>query len=131
MSEKRYTIAVDFDGVIHRYDTPWEAAEVIPDPPVDGAIEWLNEMAKRFDIVIHTTRGKTAEGQQAVFEFLRDHGYASSCKVTAEKPPALVYIDDRAWRFDGSHFPTPHEIHQARPWHKVAEHVDEQEEADG
>ncbi len=38
------------------------------------------------------------------------------------KPPALVYIDDRAWRFEGV-FPTADEVHRARPWNKPAQDV--------
>ena len=38
---KKFTVAVDFDGVIHSYTTLWFTASVIPDPPVPGAIEWL------------------------------------------------------------------------------------------
>lgn len=44
---QRYTLAVDFDGVLHQYTTPWSNAATIPDPPVDGAIAWLNETAAR------------------------------------------------------------------------------------
>jgi hypothetical protein len=121
MSEKRYTIAVDFDGVIHSYTSPWVSAEVIPDPPVEGAIEWLTEIAKKFEVVIFTTRGQTLAGRQAVGQWLRNQGCewprGMGPRVTAEKPPALVYIDDRAWRFEGT-FPTAHEIHMARPWNK-------------
>ena len=116
---KRYTLAVDFDGVLHSYTTPWIDAATIPDPPVAGAINWLILMSSQFDIVIHTTRGKTPEGQRAVRHWLHEHGWAGgmNAKVTAEKVPALVYIDDRAWRFDGR-WPTPHDIHMARPWNK-------------
>jgi hypothetical protein len=40
-------------------------------------------------------------------------------KVTAKKPPALIYLDDRAVRFTGpGSFPSPEDIHRARPWHK-------------
>jgi hypothetical protein len=49
---ERYTVAVDFDGVIHSYASPWVNAETIPDPPVDGAIAWLNEIADDFEVVI-------------------------------------------------------------------------------
>jgi hypothetical protein len=118
-AKRRYTIAVDFDGVLHRYDTPWVAADVIPDPPVECAIDWLRSMLPRFKVVIFTTRGATARGRGAVLDWLQKHGLddVSEIEVTCEKPPALVYIDDRAWRFEGR-FPTAHEIHQARPWHK-------------
>ena len=34
-------ICVDFDGVIHSYKSGWRGVAVIPDPPVPGAIEWL------------------------------------------------------------------------------------------
>ena len=35
------TLCVDFDGVIHSYISGWKGADVIPDPPVPGAIEAL------------------------------------------------------------------------------------------
>ena len=35
-------LAIDFDGVLHSYSSGWKGSRNIPDPPVDGAIEWLN-----------------------------------------------------------------------------------------
>lgn len=117
MSPDRYTISVDFDGVLHRYDSPWVAPEIIPDPPVEGAIEWLNEMSRHFDIVIHTTRAQTEAGRLAVMSWLFNYKANFLLNITNVKQPSLVYIDDRAWRFEGK-FPTRHEIHAARPWNK-------------
>ena len=124
----KYTIAVDFDGVLHRYDTPWKAPHIIPDLPVYGAIDWLHEQIQHFDVVIFTTRARTWRGRRAVRQWLRRFagiiyydgmGYRGieEVKITAHKPPALVYIDDRAWRFEGK-FPSVDEIHKVRPWHK-------------
>jgi hypothetical protein len=118
-----YTIAVDFDGVLHSYTTPWLSADMIPDPPVPGAIEWLNEITKRLTVVIHTTRGKDGSpfGRDAVQEWLRANGYVGpELLVTDHKIPALVYLDDRALRFDGTNFPTADEVHRLRPWNKAA-----------
>jgi hypothetical protein len=123
MAPKRYTICVDFDGVLHSYQTPYSGDGEAPDPPVPGAIEWLSQIAEHFDVVIHTTRARSPEGQRAVRHWLHEHGWepGMNATVTAQKVPALVYIDDRAWRFDGV-FPTKDEIHRALPWHKgVAE----------
>lgn len=115
----RYTIAVDFDGVIHSYTTPWQAANICPDPPVPGAIGWLNKMVAEFDVVIHTTRGDLPGGNEAVLAYLRDNGYTGpDLLVTSKKVPALVYVDDRGWRFDGTNFPTALQVHRARPWNK-------------
>lgn len=118
--DEKYTIAVDFDGVIHRYDSPWVSADVIPDGPVEGAIDWLNKMRKDFTVVIFTTRGSDESGQNAVRDWLKINGVidADSIKVTDHKVAALVYIDDRAWRFAGW-FPNAQDIHEARPWNKV------------
>lgn len=123
----RYTVAVDFDGVIHRYDSPWVNAHTIPDEPVDGAIEWLYRTLQTMDVVIFSTRCKTWRGRMAVRRWIKQHAGNLYCESPAsigiedvtlsyEKPPALVYIDDRAWRFEGT-FPTAQQIH-ARPWNK-------------
>ena len=128
-ANERWTIAVDFDGVLHSYTSPWVNEYTIPDPPVPGAIAWLGEMSKKFDVVIFTTRGKTSRGRMAVKKWLWEHGVSAPgadtwsdlpYRVTHEKPPALVYLDDRAMRFEGT-FPTAAEVHAARPWNKRKE----------
>lgn len=131
---KRYTVAVDFDGVIHSYTTAWVNAWTIPDPPVDGAIEWLHAMLSRFDVVIFSTRCKSWRGRRAMRRWLWKHDtngvgcYAmwqdmdalGTVKFAKDKPPALIYLDDRAVRFEGpGTFPTPSEIHLAIPWNKL------------
>jgi hypothetical protein len=117
---KRYSIAVDFDGVLHSYTSPWVDAHVIPDPPVEGAIEWLEAISEDFDVVVFTTRGKTEEGRTAVARWIVEQGYCGhDFEVTAEKPPCLIYLDDRAYRFEGpGTFPTADDVHRARPWNK-------------
>lgn len=126
----RYTIATDFDGVLHEYQTPWINAHTIPDPPVEGAIEWLFLTIQKMDIVILSTRCKTWRGRMAIRSWLKKHAgsiwYPSpesvygleSIKLSYKKLPALVYLDDRAIRFTGK-FPTVEEIHRAKPWNKV------------
>lgn len=119
----KYTIAVDFDGVIHSYTTPWQAPHIIPDPPVEGAIEWLWQMRDHFKIVIYTTRARTWRGRSAVRRYLMHHcgnlwwDALEETDITDCKPPALIYLDDRGWRFEGQ-FPTPEQIHASRPWNK-------------
>lgn len=119
---QRYTVAVDFDGVLHSYSSPWVNEYTIPDPPVDGAMAWLREMLDGgLDVVIFTTRGKTSAGRDAVHQWIAKHwpeAPLTRLQVTAEKPPALVYLDDRAVRFTGSNWPTVDEIHRTKPWNK-------------
>lgn len=127
---ERYTIAVDFDGVIHSYTTPWINAHTIPDPPVEGAIEWLGQMVQKFQVIIHTTRGETWRGRRAIRAWLKRYSQAlwwpapgfvgiEEVRVVYKEPKALIYLDDRAVRFEGpGTFPTAEQIHRARPWNK-------------
>lgn len=128
-SNERYTIAVDFDGVIHRYDSPWVNAHTIPDSPVDGAISWLWDMLQKFDVVIFSTRCKTWRGRRAIRKWMRKYSgglYNESpgklgiedVRLSFSKPPALIYLDDRALRFEGE-FPNAEDIHRLRPWNKL------------
>lgn len=113
------TVAVDFDGVIHSYTSPWAGADIISDPPVPGAIDWLNKIVNEYNIVIFTTRGDQEESNKAVMQYIRDNGYVGpDLLITSKKVPAYVYVDDRAWRFEGNNFPTPKEIREALPWNK-------------
>ncbi len=115
-------LCVDFDGVIHSYASGWQGAENLPDPPVPGAIEWLDTIIEDFDVAVCSTRAATDEGREAIREYLLRHGLSeavvSAIRIEAGKPPALLYIDDRGWRFTGDNFPTADEIHKARPWWK-------------
>jgi hypothetical protein len=113
--EQRYSIAVDLDGVLHSYVSGWVAADALPDPPVPGAIEWLNEVAIEYDVIILTTRARYPEAIPAIEQWLREHGFTGECVVTCEKGPALLYLDDRAWRFRGK-FPNLKTIRYAKPW---------------
>ena len=123
VSDMTYPIAVDFDGVLHSYRSPWTAHEAIPDPPVDGAIDWLNEVCAHFPVVVFTTRAATPAGRAAIVEWLALHGFTGVLHdITAVKPPALFILDDRAWRFEGpGTFPTIRDIVGARPWWDVAD----------
>jgi hypothetical protein len=107
MSRKRYSIAVDFDGVIHRYGKGWHDGSVY-DEPMPGAREALARIHQRYRVVILTTRVNPGlhggdEQLASVEAWLERHGFVKGehyDEVTHEKVPALVYIDDRALRFD-------------------------------
>lgn len=118
-TERKYSVAVDFDGVIHSYTSGWVAPDVISDPPVDGAIAWLDAMLDKFKVFIFSTRCDDLDARVAMRAWLKRHGLdrADEIEFTTGKPPCLIYIDDRAWRFEGT-FPTANQIHSARPWNR-------------
>ena len=115
----KWTVAVDCDGVIHSYRSGWRGEQELPDEPVDGAIEWLEELTGHFEVAIHSTRCRSVAGRWAVEGYLREHGLSeaalSHVHYAHYKPAALVYVDDRGYRFDGANFPTPAQIWALKP----------------
>lgn len=113
------TICFDFDGVIHSYKSGWQGAENIPDPPVDGIGEVLRELyySDQYRIIIHSSRAETSEGKWAIWNWLIKYDldiYVS--KVLNTKPPAMVYVDDRAICFDGNTKNLVERINGFRSW---------------
>jgi hypothetical protein len=97
-SEK--TICLDFDGVIHAYTSPWQGVAVIPDPPIHRVDEAIVRLRKRYRVVVHSSRCCSADGITAIQNWLAKHNIEVD-EVCQHKPPAMVYVDDRAIRFTG------------------------------
>ena len=114
------TVVFDFDGVIHSYTSGWQGIEVIPDEPVKGIETALKEIYEaRYEIAIVSTRCSTVEGTKAVAEWLNKYGLAQYIdRICKEKPPAIVYIDDRAICFDGRPERLLSKIENFVPWNK-------------
>lgn len=96
----RKTIAVDFDGVVHGYTSGWTGYEPI-DPPVEGAREGIERLRNAgYRVVILTTRADTPDGEAATRAWLLRHGIQVD-DVTNSKVKAILYVDDRGFRFEG------------------------------
>ena len=95
------TIVFDFDGVIHSYTSGWKGITNIPDKPVNGIKEAIDELRSiGYEVVIVSTRCETVDGMQAIKDYLENYSINVD-KVQSTKPPALVYVDDRALCFNG------------------------------
>lgn len=94
------TVCLDFDGVIHSYRSGWKGESSIPDPPIHGVREAIAQLRKRYRVVIHSARSATDEGAEAIRGWLSRHDIEVD-DVCAHKPPAFVYVDDRAIAFTG------------------------------
>jgi FMN phosphatase YigB (HAD superfamily) len=99
-------ISIDFDGVIHDWSKGWHDGTCYGEP-IKGALEAIKLLSKKYQIIVFTAKcrpdrppvnGKT--GKQLVIEWLEKHDlldYIS--EVTHEKPRAMIYIDDKGYRF--------------------------------
>jgi len=114
----KQTVVFDFDGVIHSYSSGWQGEDVIPDPPVKGIREAIIEIKNAgYKVVVVSTRCATNRGMAAMDRWLSKHGILVD-RLSKEKPPAIVYIDDRAICFDGNPAGLLVKIQMFKPWNK-------------
>ena len=125
-------LCLDFDGVLHSYTSAWERSDRIPDPPVFGAMVFLEQAVEHFDVQILSSRSREMSGIDAMCRwletYLREHydgddvsagKVISRIKFPIMKPAAFLTIDDRALCFDGN-WPAlkPEELLKFKPWNK-------------
>lgn len=95
---KEMTLAIDFDGVIHKYSKKWHDGTIY-DEPVEGVKEALGKLKKAgYRVIIFTARLDRAAIQYWMIENGMEKG-AYWDEITNMKIPARVYIDDRGLRF--------------------------------
>ena len=123
-------LCLDFDGVLHSYSSGWQGADVVQDPPVDGAMEFLDRAVAQFRVAIYSSRSSTHLGRMAMQHWLKLSLYrwAGSDVVLADeifsaiewptsKPAAMVTLDDRAITFNGT-WPAIETLQAFQPWNR-------------
>lgn len=105
------TVAVDFDGVIHKYGRGWHDGSIY-DGPVEGAFDALHELMLVHAVYIFTCRPPLPVAnwitEQSGIECVLGNRAARQrfwnrrdvLLVTSKKFPAVAYIDDRGIRFE-------------------------------
>lgn len=117
-------ILLDFDGVIHSYKSGWKGAGVIPDPPVDGAIEFIRTLIndKDYEVCIYSSRSKQEGGIDAMINWLKENALTNlellEIRFPKQKPAAFITVDDRAICFDGDFSTLKDKIDNFIPWNK-------------
>jgi len=127
------TVAIDFDGVIHKYSHGYGDGSIY-DEPIEGAFDFIQKlMGEGYAVYIHSTRSPWKIKSWLLFHtFATEYdaeglgGDPTNYKypkygftlmvipfwkkfwneenvlgISRRKLPALVYIDDRAVKFEG------------------------------
>ena len=119
-------LCLDFDGVLHSYASGWKGADVIPDPPVAGAAQFIAAAQHHFTVAVHSSRSCQPGGIEAMRRYIHkaildadlDGSIFDAIEWPTEKPPAVVTLDDRALTFTGN-WPELETLAKFRPWNKV------------
>ena len=109
MSKKQTrTLAVDFDGVLHRYQG-YRGGHI--DGPIRGARSAIERLlAQGHAVVVFTTRDA-----DTVRSWLTEHKFPP-LEVTDVKRPFWLLLDDRAMHFDGQWDGVVERINAFRPY---------------
>jgi adenylylsulfate kinase len=94
--DKRKTISIDFDGVIHKYSKGFQGLDNAYDPPMEGAEYALKELYDEgYTLKILSSRPK-----EVIYPWLKKYGLSQYItEVSNHKFPATIYIDDRGMLF--------------------------------
>ena len=104
--DEQVNIGIDFDGVMHKCSKGYHDGTIY-DEPIAGSYEALKNISEKYTIILYTCKAKPDRGLvngktgvALVWEWLEKHNMSQFVsKVTAEKPRAVAYIDDKAIRF--------------------------------
>ena len=100
-------LCLDFDGVIHNDYLGFYDGTIYGNP-IDGSIEAIIELSKKYKIVIYTCKANPNRplvndktGTELIWEWLDSHNIKNCVSdVTYNKPTAIAYIDDKAIKFE-------------------------------
>ena len=104
--DEQVNIGIDFDKVVHKCSKGFYDGTIYDDP-IPGAYGALERLSQKYTIIIYTCKAKPDRGlingktgTELVWEWLKNYDMAKFVsKVTAEKPRAVCYIDDKGIEF--------------------------------
>lgn len=100
-------ICLDFDGVIHDDYLGFHDGTIYGNP-IEGSIFAITELSKKYKIIIYTCKANpdrpiinNKTGIELIWDWLEKHNIKGNIfDITYKKPIALIYIDDKAVRFE-------------------------------
>ena len=106
------TILIDLDGVLNTYTGNFDPNFI---PPIkDGAVEFLKNLSKNYEIKLFTTRNKLLATkwliENKIDSYFQD--------ITNIKDVCYLYVDDRCVTFDGDYNSLNDKIENFKVWHK-------------
>jgi hypothetical protein len=107
LEKSKRVIALDFDGVIHD-DSKGFHDGTIYGLPIDGTESALKELSKNYKLIIFTCKANPKRplvddktGIELIWEWLEKWNFRQYISdVVWGKPNALIYIDDKGFRFN-------------------------------
>ena len=119
LKNSKKIVAIDFDGVIHNDHLGYHDGTIYGEP-IEGSIQSIKRLSKNYSLVIYSCKSNPNRplvdektGTELIWEWLDKQGIKQNITdVVWGKPNALIYIDDKGYRFEN--------------WNDTLEHLDNQ-----
>lgn len=118
-------VCVDFDGVINSYRSGFTRDGEIADEPLPGAQDAIMRLRRKYTVLVFSTRARSVEGRNAIIAWLAKYNIEVD-GIVNQKPPAHVYIDDRAVCFTGDWTRCMTEVENFQTWQDIEAETREQ-----
>jgi len=106
LEKSNKVIAIDFDGVIHNDYLGYNDGTIYG-KPIEGSIESIKRLSENYILKIYSCKSNPNRplvdektGTDLIWEWLEKHGIKEKISdVVWGKPNAVIYIDDKGYRF--------------------------------
>lgn len=113
-------IVLDFDGTIATYNGEFKSPEQIDGTPIKGTFEFIEKLIKDgYKVCISSSRMSEKSGISAIKEWFINYNFKfeSELEYSYGKLPAHLYVDDRAFTFNGT-YPSISYVKNFKPYHE-------------
>lgn len=107
LKKSNKVIAIDFDGVIHNDYRGYNDGTIYGEP-IQGSIQSIKRLSENYTLKIYSCKSNPNRplvdektGTELIWEWLETHGIKECIEdVVWGKPNAVIYIDDKGYRFE-------------------------------
>tara|TARA_B100000902_G_scaffold148145_1_gene144958 strand:- start:364 stop:753 length:390 start_codon:yes stop_codon:yes gene_type:complete len=107
LEKSNKVIAIDFDGVIHNDYLGYNDGTIYGEP-IEGSIQSIKRLSENYTLKIYSCKSNPNRplvdektGTELIWEWLEKHGIKENISdVVWGKPNAVIYIDDKGYRFE-------------------------------
>lgn len=116
-TSRKKLILFDFDGLVHQHSTnDWKGIDVITGGVVPGMKELIEELRKKYQIYIYSSRCLEQRGSNAIGKWLKEKEIEVDGITSKKLPYASILVDDRAVGFNGDVDKLKNDIENFKVW---------------
>lgn len=116
---ERKLVCLDFDGCLSNSTRAGYNQDEFIFEPVNGVGKWIEETIAHHDLIIFSARELSTLGKQNLCTWFKKYHLPEIPMTNIKPPQGHIFVDDRAYQFTGTNFPSVDYISRFTPWNRV------------